>query len=81
MSYDYKLKTVFKDGKTVNNTYQGLIGKLKMSDELSHGAPMSEGGTPQVQEFISMLKDIYKDKPNPIESITVYFNGNAVLGV
>ena len=79
--HDYKIKTRFKNGAVKDLGYQEIIERLKMGEELSHGRPFKDGGAPQVQELMTVLKDIYKDKPNPIESMTAYYNGQAILAV
>ena len=74
--YDYDIKTTLNDGTVRVISYQKMLGILKMEDEIVMGAPLSEGGTPQVAKFISMLKGIVKAK-----NISAFYNGNELLKV
>jgi hypothetical protein len=71
--FDYTLK-VSKDGKTLSNSYQTVISKLGIENEIVSGAPLKEGGAPQALMVARLIKEAMK-----AESVTVYFQGNAIL--
>ncbi len=73
--YDYQLKFKNLRGEVVLDiTYQQLITKLMVREEMLHGAPLKEGGTPQVATLSEMVR-----KNMGAASVDVYFNGNQIL--
>ena len=72
--YDYTIK--IKLGDTVKSaSYQDLIRAMGIENEESHGRPFSDGGTPQAQTVAVLLKDVMR-----ADSVTVYFQGQVILG-
>jgi len=72
--FDYKIR-IEKDGKAKEIGYQEFISKVGIASEQVHGAPLSEGGAPQAQIVAKLIKDTFK-----AESVTVYFQGQPILG-
>lgn len=77
--YDYKIKTELENGKIKVTTYQKMVEALGIGSEIVHGSPLSEGGTPQVQTVIHMIKDIMVKQKTPVKSITAYYQDQPIL--
>lgn len=75
--YNYNLKIEGKNGNSIIVTYQKIIIFLKIENEYLHGAKLKNGGVPQVQSVISIIKKADKN----IKNITAYFQGTAILSV
>ena len=73
MSYDYTI-TIKTGGAVKRAGYQSLLAKLEMGAEIVHGRPLSAGGAPQVQIFISLLKKILK-----ADAVLASFQGQDIL--
>lgn len=73
MKYDYTLK-ITKGDKVKAIGYQAFLKLVGIENEIVHGAPLSEGGAPQAQTVAVLAKDAFK-----ADSVTVYFNGSAIL--
>lgn len=71
--YDYKMK-IDKDGRSKQMGYQEFINKAGIQDEIVHGAPLSEGGTPQAQTVAGLIKGVFK-----ADKVVVYFQGQPIL--
>lgn len=72
--YDYTLEISIR-GRKKTCTYQAFIRAAGIENEVMHGSPLSAGGTPQAQSVAMLAKEIMK-----ADSVTVYFNGEAILG-
>jgi hypothetical protein len=72
--YDYTLEFYLKGKKTRTYTYQGLIEKLELTDEIVHGQPMRAGGAPQALSLKATL-----EKAMPDTEIHVLHNGSRVF--
>ena len=78
---DYTIMTEFENGKAGKTTYQRIISTLGMGGEKYMGRPWTDGGMPQVQALMGMLKDIYTKKGQPIKKMVALYDGEPVLGV
>ena len=71
--HDYELKIEQEDGTKKEVRYQALLRALDMEDEKIHGAPLSEGGVPQVISLMQMLQKSWK-----LKSYQVFYNGSQI---
>ena len=75
--YDYKIVSEMQDGQKRVTTYQSLVARLDLTNEQYMGAPLSEGGTPQCQFVMDMVKQAMPQ----IQKITAYFEGEPILAI
>jgi hypothetical protein len=74
-SYDYELRFFNEKGDMVKSmSYQKMISALGIGNEIVHGAPLSQGGTPQVATISNMIC-----KQMKLSRVEVFFNGSQIL--
>jgi hypothetical protein len=71
--YDYTLQVKI-NGVTKSVGYQTFITKIGIQNEVVHGRPLSDGGTPQAQTVAKLVKDTLK-----ADSVLVLFHGQPIL--
>ena len=74
--FDYTLQITRKDGAVGMVGFQDLIRRLDMADELVEGAPLKQGGVPQVITFVSTIKKVCG-----YEKVVAFYNGQPVVEV
>lgn len=72
--FDYTIIIEYQDGSSKRYGYQAILKALDMGGALYMGRPMRDGGAPQVQAFVGILKDQLK-----AVRITAEYNGAAIL--
>ena len=73
--HDYTLRVTNDTNETRDFSYQALIFKFGVSEEVVQGSPLSAGGVPQVAWLVGTLKRMFKD----MVSVDVFFNGSQIL--